>query len=1048
MPCPFQLDSNDHGSVQSAPHPLTPGHVVVTSTRAVSSWFELTPDEQTSLLALAAQVRQNLIAEGTATSIHVGFHEALTANPRPVQIHVIPLPAQLSHVDDASAALQLALHDPRLITPRDEAFKLALIRHFEAPAYDRIDLLISFVMWSGVEVMATAFDQALTRGAKVRLLTSDYMDVTDPDALERLFDRCHEFGENNLEIRIFGATTKSFHPKAYLYSDSTGRYAPRAFVGSSNLSRSALAEGIEWNLAVQHFPPVHREFEELWNAPEVLPLDHPWIAAYRARRRSPSPNKNSEALFAAGAVLEPSPSEPTPTPVQQEALDELARLRQNGHRAALVVMATGLGKTYLAAFDSKDFKRVLFLAHRSEILRQARDAFRRVRPPSARMTLAVDGDRDLEGDVVFASVQTLVRFVGHVRDNAFDYVVVDEFHHAEAPTYRKILAHLKPSFLLGLTATPERLDGADLVSLCDSNVLHVCDLVDGIRRGLLSPFHYRGVRDVVDYGGVPFHNGKFDQKALSKAVSTEERATLAYDEWKASGATTFIGFCTDVDHADFMAGWFSQRGVKAVSVHSGPTSAGRAESLERLRLGQIDVLFSVDMFNEGLDIPDINGVLMLRPTESPIIFLQQLGRGLRKRDGKILKVIDLAANHKTFLRKAVLLAEVIRQRHLNAAAAVKFLTAPIDLPEGLTLDLADVHDILETLAKRDGRDAFNAWGSAWVEQYGTRPRAIDAALDNHFGSGSWFKKLNDGHFLEDAERAAYTQNQELIGLVEKLSRQNVFSLIGLRAFFHVEQTQFEHVAAYAHDMMLKSADLRGYLAGETSFDWMKPDDAQRTEFWRKKVFETSGKGLSTILRLAGDQVSWRVAPPSHEIVADLIDEHLDAKLWQLASTRTPLFRDDDGREIQSHFEITPDDDSWRVTLEARGGTKGSEAQWNLHYDRGYHLLLQRLKTAEARLLDAYVDSRTAHALPITRRRLLQDDRVPLDMTAVDDVEALRKSLSIAAARVRVSDNARGAGNSQKRVTLRVSAPSFASKQDLEQFLAFGYTRHEADTPRG
>lgn len=1047
MPCPSLPTPNNHGRVEAAHDPVTPGHVVVTSTRAVSSWFDLTPDEQCSLLALAAQVRQALIAAGTATSLHIGFHEALTATPRPVQIHVVPLPAQIWHVDD-SAALRLALHDPRLITPRDEAFKLALIHHFEAPAYDRIDLLISFVMWSGVEVMATSFDQALSRGAKVRLLTSDYMDVTDPDALGRLLDRCHDFGKDNLEIRIFDASAKSFHPKAYLFSDSTGRYAPRAFVGSSNLSRSALAEGIEWNLAVQHFPPVHCEFEELWNAPKVLPLDLPWLAAYRARRRSPSPGKSSEALVAAGALLEPSPSEPTPTPVQQEALDELARLRQDGHRAALVVMATGLGKTYLAAFDSKTFKRVLFLAHRGEILRQARDAFRRVRPPSTRMTLAVDGDRDLEGDIVFASVQTLVRWLGHIREDAFDYVVVDEFHHAEAPTYRKVLAHLKPSFLLGLTATPERMDGADLVSLCDSNVLHVCDLVDGIRRGLLSPFHYRGVRDVVDYDGVPFHNGKFDEKALSKAVSTEERALLAYNEWKSSGATTFIGFCTDVDHADFMAEWFSERGVKAVSVHSGPTSAGRAESLERLRLGQIDVLFSVDMFNEGLDIPDVNGILMLRPTESPIIFLQQLGRGLRKRDGKILKVIDLAANHKSFLRKAVLLAEVIRQCHLNAAAAVKFLTSPIDLPQGLTLDLADIHDILETLAKRDGNDAFNAWANAWIEQYGTRPRALDAALDNHFGIGSWFKKLNDGHFLDEAERAAYTQNKDLIALVENLSRQNVFSLIGLRAYFHVEQTQLEHLAAYAHEMMLKSADLRAHLAGETSFDWLKPGDAQRTEFWRKKVFETSGKGLSAILQLADNQVSWRVPPPSHDVVRNLIDEVLDAKLWQLASTRTPIFRDGDGREIQSHFEVTPDEGAWRVTLEARGGTKGSEAQWNLHYDRGYHLLLQRLKKVDVKVIDAYVDSKAVQALPIARRRLLDDDRLPLDMTAVDDVEALRKNLSLAAARVRVSDNAKGSGNSQKRVTLRVSAPGFTSKTDLEHYLSFGYTRHEADNQLG
>jgi superfamily II DNA or RNA helicase len=345
------------------------------------------------------------------------------------------------------------------------------------------------------------------------------------------------------------------------------------------------------------------------------------------------------------------PDSPTLREIQGEALAALEATRTAGHRAGLVVMATGLGKTWLAAFDASraEYPRVLFVAHREEILTQARDVFRRVRP-DARLGFFTATEKAVDADIVFATVQTLHRHLGSFPAGTFQYVVVDEFHHASASTYRRVLTHFEPLFLLGLTATPDRMDGADLLALCGDNLVYRCDLVDGIERRELAPFRYWGVADTVDFAPIPWRNGRFDPDALEVAVATTERGDAAHREWLARAGHRTLAFCTSIRHAEFMAKHFRDLGVTAIALHSASVSGLRTRAVDQLERGDLQVLFTVDLFNEGVDLPTLDTILMLRPTESPVVFLQQLGRGLRVALGKEhLVVVDFVGNHRAFL---------------------------------------------------------------------------------------------------------------------------------------------------------------------------------------------------------------------------------------------------------------------------------------------------------------------------------------------------------------------------------------------------------------
>lgn len=541
-----------------------------------------------------------------------------------------------------------------------------LLPHLAAcfPGARTVCMAVAFVLDQGVELIRPFLSDLLASGGRLRLLTGDYFDVTEPDGLERLLDLKMsgpaEGTWGDVDLRVFETKGKAFHPKAYIFQEEAEGIA---FVGSSNLSRSALGNGVEWNYRVIRssdaagFASITGAFEQLFHHPNTVSLTDAWIRDYRHRRR---PELLRLAVGIAPEQLPPA----EPHAIQSEALAALRESRSVGNRAGLVVLATGLGKTWLSAFDSVatalesgrglESQRLLFVAHRDEILDQALATFRRIRPGCS-MGKYTGTEKTVTASVLFASIQTLSRaqHLERFAPDHFDYIVVDEFHHAAAETYRRLIEYFTPRFLLGLTATPERTDGGDLLALCGHNLVFRCDLGEGARAGLLCPFHYYGVPDDIDYSAVPWSRttGRFEELELTRALATEERAQDALEQWLRHGGSRGLGFCCSQNHADYMAEFFRERGVRAAAVHAGPTSAPRANSLSDLKDGKLQMLFCVDMFNEGVDVPEIDTVLMLRPTESRIVWLQQFGRGLRKLSGKVLKVVDYIGNHRVFLTK-------------------------------------------------------------------------------------------------------------------------------------------------------------------------------------------------------------------------------------------------------------------------------------------------------------------------------------------------------------------------------------------------------------
>lgn len=734
--------------------------------RHATRWRDLSPSEQAALATRIgpAQARlENADATASVTLVETDGHVHLRLDPPPAPAG--PLPGQP--------------HNRPLISGGEDALHAHL-----RPLIDRataVDLSVSFLMVSGVRLLLPHLQDLLNRGGRLRLLTGDYLGVTEPVALRLVTDL-----EGDRSLYVFQAGRIPFHPKAWMFAFAQDGGA--LIVGSSNLSRSALTEGIEWNL--RHVDPVdpaplvaaRAAFTALLARPEVTELTHSWIDAYEDRRIEPRP-------AITGAPLEAPQETPAPHAVQAEALEALRETRARGYGAGLVVLATGLGKTFLAAFDSASAERVLFVAHREEILTQAMAAFRAVRP-RARLGRFSGKEKDAEADIVFASVQTLARAAHLERfdPRAFDYIVIDEFHHAAASTYRRIIEHFSPAFLLGLTATPDRSDGGDLLGLCEENLVYECDLWAGIDRGLLAPFHYFGVPDPVEYAQIPWRSGRFDETALTQAVATQDRAENALDQLARRGGRKTIGFCVSRRHADFMAGFAQGRGLRAVAVHSGDTSAPRASALKALENGDLDIVFAVDMFNEGVDIPSIDTVLMLRPTESPVIWLQQLGRGLRRSASKShLAVIDYIGNHRVFLTKLRTLLRVEAGDGQLRLALERFEASQIEFPAGceVTYDL-EALNILHSLIRqpRDGEELM-AFYRDFRDRHGSRPTAAEVQHAGfnpmRTGHGGWLGFVADMGDLTEAQQATRAAHGDLLDEIETSGRSHKSELLVLRA---------------------------------------------------------------------------------------------------------------------------------------------------------------------------------------------------------------------------------------------------------------------------
>jgi superfamily II DNA or RNA helicase/diadenosine tetraphosphate (Ap4A) HIT family hydrolase/HKD family nuclease len=909
VPASEWLVANRSAFVIADRFPVSRGHALVVPRRVISTWWEATDAERADLLALVDEVKRRLDAELAPDGYNVGFDSGAAAGQTVGHLHLHVIPRYRGDVPDPRGGMRkvipgagsLARSAPgeyALVDGQDRLLRDDLLRCLRDRRFDRVDLLVSFVMKSGLQQVDGGLVDALDRGAKVRVLTTDYLTVTDADALARLLDLA-ETRPGAVATRIFHDPATSFHPKAYLFSSADGT-AAAAFVGSNNLSASGIAGGIEWAIGADQAAPMLTVFERLWVDPRSQPLTHELLADYR-QRWQPAP-----APHTAGVVPEPPATPPAPRVVQQEALTALEQTRLEGFRHGLVVMATGLGKTWLAAFDTArpQFRSVLFVAHREEILRQSLDVFRRVQP-DADLGLYYGGEKQPEARTVFASVQTLAGNLDQFAPDRFDYVVIDEFHHAAARSYRRVIDHLQPAFLLGLTATPNRMDGADLLALCSDKLVHETSLAEGIERGDLSPFRYFGIADDVDYTPIPWRGGRFDPAALTTAVATVGRAQHALRVWRDKGGGRTIAFCVTVAHADFMAEFFSSNGVAAVAVHSGPGSAPRAGSIEQLRAGELQVICTVDVFNEGLDVPEIDTVLMLRPTESPVVFLQQLGRGLRRSDGKdALTVIDFIGNHRSFLIKPRTLLSLGSTDKVGTSKVLRAMqTGDFGLPPGCSaIYEPELVDVMRQLTRVGARSALEGYCRSYFDERGYRPSALQtfqagynpaSARARH---GHWFGFLDDADLLAEQQREVVRRHGDVLASIETEPVTKSYKLVTLQAMLQLGALRtgasVAEIAWTSHRIVTGDPRL---LADTMSAEMPDPASVNADtwrEYWLRwplSAWAGQLRGASSgLFRLEGRRFlpAFRVADDLGETFDGMVEEIVDYRLARYLFTKS------------------------------------------------------------------------------------------------------------------------------------------------------------------
>ncbi|MEV4338421.1 DUF3427 domain-containing protein [Streptomyces sp. NPDC049590] len=554
------------------------------------------------------------------------------------------------------------LSETSLITNAPDDPSLGAELRAELATADRVDLLCAFVKWYGIRVLEDALRAARDRDVEIRVITTTYMGATDRHALDRL-------------VRDFGATVKinyetrstRLHAKAWLFRRRTG--FDTAYVGSSNLSKAALLDGLEWNVRLSSVttPAVLDKFEATFDAYWNDIAFETYDPDLHGERLDGALAQASGATPASDLKINLSGLEVRPYPHQRDMLERLRVEREiRGRHRNLLVAATGTGKTVMAALDYRNLCRqspndrptLLFVAHRKEILNQSLRTYREVLDDASFGELLYTGQDPRDWNHVFASVQSLnIRRLEQLTPDHFDVIVIDEFHHATAATYRRVIDHFKPKELLGLTATPERMDGLNVQDeFFDGRIAAEMRLWEALENDLLCPFHYFGIPDGTDLRNVGWQRGTYaDQELDNLYTGNDARARIVVKQIqdKVSNPATMraLGFCVSKRHAHFMANFFTMAGFHAVALDSDSPADVRTQALKDLRDGKLQVLFSVDLFNEGLDIPDVDTLLLLRPTNSATIFLQQLGRGLRRTESKpVLTVLDFIGQHRAEFR--------------------------------------------------------------------------------------------------------------------------------------------------------------------------------------------------------------------------------------------------------------------------------------------------------------------------------------------------------------------------------------------------------------
>ena len=709
-----------------------------------------------------------------------------------------------------------------------------------------IDIIVSFLMESGVKLLLQDLKEALNRGVKIRILTGNYLKITQPQALYLLKSEL----KDKVDLRFYNNPNKSFHPKAYMFHNPIDS---EIYIGSSNISRGALTSSIEWNYrflkstAPNDFKVFYDTFEDLFNNHSLIITDEvlkdyskQWTRPniYKDIEKEESKEDNVINIF-------------EPRGAQIEALYSLEKSREEGFDKGLVVAATGIGKTYLSAFDSAKYNKILFVAHREEIIKQAAQSFKNVRN-SDDIGFFYSNQKDTKNSFIFALVQTLGKeqYLNeeYFSKDYFDYIIVDEFHHAVSSNYKKIIDYFTPKFLLGLTATPERLDSKDVFALCDYNMVYEVRLKDAINKGWLVPFRYYGIYDeTVNYEDIDYKNGKYDDKQLEEALMLNKRGELILNHYLKYNSKRAIGFCTSRHHAEYMAKVFNENNIPSAAVYSGEKgeySEERNIALSKLTSGELKVIFSVDMFNEGLDVPAIDMVMFLRPTQSPTIFLQQLGRGLRKsKDKEYLNVLDFIGNYK----KANLVPFLLSGKEYSASECKKNKQGDYEFPEECIVDFDfKIIDIFKKQAEREMKvkDKVKEQFEVVTQMLGYRPSRVElfTYIDDEVYQNIRSKAMNPfSNYLEyikendklthDEEILYNSRGREFINMIETTSMSKTYKMPVLLAFYNYGDVKME----ISEDDIYKSF-YNFYRKGSNKVDMLKDKGTREFETWDKKKY--------------------------------------------------------------------------------------------------------------------------------------------------------------------------------------------------------------------
>ncbi len=734
---------------------------------------------------------------------------------------------------------------------------------------DKIYWLVSFIKWAGIQIFRKELEAFTDSGRELKVITTSYMGATDAKAVEYLASL------PNTEVKLsYNTERERLHAKSYLFLRNTGFHT--GYIGSSNLSRSALTNGLEWNLKItsQEIPHIidksHSTFETYWASDEFERFDGQAESVDKLNMALNQQKLGNESVTAHFFDI-------TPFHHQKDILEQLSVERSVHQRYRnLVVAATGTGKTLISAFDFQRFVKekpnahFLFVAHREEILRQAREAYRGVLKNSAFGELWVGGQKPEYYRQLFVSIQTLNNQLDQLKltSDYYDYIVIDEVHHIAASSYRPVLEHFSPAILLGLTATPERYDGSDILDDFGGVIAAELRLPEAINRRHLCPFQYFGIDDDTDLRSISWSRGRYDVAQLTD-LYTHNHSRVGKILGSLQDIVTDIGemkalaFCVSQDHATFMAQQFLLCGINA-DVLTSENSHERKQKQQAIRSGKINVLCVVDIFNEGIDIPEVDTLLFLRPTESLTIFLQQLGRGLRLADGKeCCTVLDFVGNSKPeydFSNKFRALVGK-SDRSISEELEQGFPHAPLGCRIELTKRTQDM--VLSNIRQATLTMKRIVSLIRQFPQHSTQPLTLKSFITHH-------PHIDLNEFYQ---RGSWSE------LVSKARGENV-----------TDESPFALTKKAVFNRILVCDDLR-YLSFlkkmcQASFSWDQSDYLRALmchyDFWQKAGpelgFESLTESLAKLSSLAleeelVDVLDWKLAKAKHEqpAMADLDD---------------------------------------------------------------------------------------------------------------------------------------------------------------------------------